>query len=534
MSQNITVNTINADVVNVDVLNVGDVDGGGSTQEDITVDEISLSDLKINNIGNGLLYNYHGTTYTMPRPSVANYFIQRQTYSPGFAIEDSFYGMHVAMSQNYIAVVYRTADDFAVMIYRFNDILAISEVQRIEIYGAYFANLEFSKDSRYLAISDFTKIYIYFREDISFELVDTIDGVGYSSYGESIAFAPDNTLYTTGTVDEANSGAVFVYQKSNNKYSKVASVGNITAMDDIIAVSNDLLVIGNRNYVMKEEVEYEGEIYTNETEVGGVLVYDITNILLQTIMAPEPLYNGLFGETLALSPCGKYLAICATTEKTNDGNHTSVFVYRRENSGFVLFDTVISCGGTLGTNFGLTLSISIDGKYLFVGDERLSLAEDQINAVYVFYRTDKYRQISKVIATENKSSYSIATSFNGTKLLIGDSSDNNNKGRIYTYNIADIAIDILNNEVDDTDGAEYTLSDYTNLLVKNKATAGDYTVTLSPNLIDGFNVIITNTIGSPGNLIFDQTIQNYTPSEFTTGLVVKLLYNAETNLWYRM
>lgn len=219
-------------------------------------------------------------------------------------------------------------------------------------------------------------------------LIGTSDNFGaqikFSSDGMWIAISAPNASDIDNS-NLTNQGYVALYQKANETSYNFFQllVSPIELSDQLFGSTIEFANTGSQYFLT---VASPG--YTDST--GIVHVFEYTSnawTVYGTITAPES--NKIFGYDIAMSAAGDILAISAPIE-TNDLEDTypgAVYVYRRTSGTYTLvstLDTSSVSGLTNRSNFGESVAISKPGNYLAVGAPFNDASYTDTGTVFVF------------------------------------------------------------------------------------------------------------------------------------------------------
>ncbi|WP_282122551.1 T9SS type A sorting domain-containing protein [Algibacter mikhailovii] len=216
----------------------------------------------------------------------------------------------------------------------------------------------------------FGRVQMYkFNENIWIQTGNDIIGENFdSSFGSSVEMSSDgNFIIIGGPNNDANgfnSGHVQVYQNVNNSWVQVGSDvdGDSGMSGDYLGHSISLSNDGNILAV--------GAAYNDGTSVqsGQVRVYESINGNWEQIgnhLNGKSSYDH-FGYSLSLSSNGKILAVGAPENDTNGEQSGQVRIFENINGDWIQIGTDLN-GSSAYDFFGLSLSLSSDGKILAVG-----------------------------------------------------------------------------------------------------------------------------------------------------------------------
>jgi len=265
--------------------------------------------------------------------------------------------------------------------------------------------------------------------------------------------------------NKPNSGAVYIYVKngdtwSQEAYIKASNTDSLDAFGSSVSISSDgtHLAVGAYNED-SNATGINGNQNDNSKPNSGAVYIFVNNGGTWSqeayIKASNPDNYDTFGRSVSLSSDGTHLAVGAISEDSNatgiNGNQSdntadysgAVYVFSRSGSNWSQ-DAYIKASNTdANDNFGNSVSLSSDGKYLAVGANYEQSNTTGINgnqndnnanfsgAVYVFSRNGStWSQDAYIKASNTESSdkfgYSVSLSSDGTYLAVGAKDEDSN------------------------------------------------------------------------------------------------------------
>ena len=273
----------------------------------------------------------------------------------------------------------------------------------------------------------------------SWTTVDTLYGTTSSKrFGTSIDFNSDGTIMAVGAIYQNSTGAVFVYQYSNETWSQLGSningEGSSDAFGTSVALSSDgtILAVGApRN---------DG----TATDSGSARVYQYSNsswTQLGSDINGEAL-DDVFGTSVSLSSDGTILAVGSPWNTNSNGTRAgSVRVYQYSSGSWTQIGSDLNAE-TSSDALGHSVSLSSDGTILAASAYNSSGGNINAGSIRVYqYSSGSWAQIGSDIDGEvygENSGYSISLSSNGTILAAGawlNRTNGINSGgvRVYQY-----------------------------------------------------------------------------------------------------
>jgi hypothetical protein len=269
--------------------------------------------------------------------------------------------------------------------------------------------------------------------------VDTLYGPNSDKrFGTSIDFNSDGTIMAVGAIYQNSTGAVFVYQYSNETWSQLGSTiygeASIDWFGASVALSSDgtILAVG--------APKNDG----TANNAGSVRVFQYSNSSWTQIGSDidAEAQDDLFGTSVALSSDGTILAVGAPNNTNNSRTKAgSVRVFQYSNSSWTQIGSDID-GEAQYDDSGISVALSSDGTILAVGADTNDGTANNAGSVRVFqYSNSSWTQIGSDIDGElysEKSGISVSLSSDGTILAAGawtNSTNGTNSGcaRVYQY-----------------------------------------------------------------------------------------------------
>lgn len=249
----------------------------------------------------------------------------------------------------------------------------------------------------------------------------------------------------------ANSGAVFIYLRSNGTWSQQAYVkASNTEADDYFGYSVALSANGNTlavgaNYEDGNDVLDGGNDALNGNSLSGAAYVFARNSASWTQQAYVKGSDAtqLFGSSLALSGDGNTLVVGAPGDDTHGADTGRVFVFLRNGSSWAYSESLLASNYANQDQFGCAVALSADGSSLAVtacqeASAATGIDGDQSDnsaglsgAVYIFNNVlglfataETYIKASNSQSTLNFG-WSVSLSEDGNMLAVGAKFENN-------------------------------------------------------------------------------------------------------------
>jgi hypothetical protein len=145
-----------------------------------------------------------------------------------------------------------------------------------------------------------------------------------------------------------------------------------------------------------------------------------------------------FGESIDMSPNGKYLAVGTPGDNSYGENSGSVSIYEITDTGLTLTRKIISNNPSTGENFGKSLAFSKDNQILVVGAPGSNAGYEGSGAAYVFMNDEDNWDQSEVLTPDAGPPFtgfgeSVAVSNDCSIILVGAPNYSNSRGGVYLF-----------------------------------------------------------------------------------------------------
>ena len=301
-------------------------------------------------------------------------------------------------------------------------------------------------------------VYIYKYDGTSWTGEDKItasDGANSDNFGFSVAISGDGNRLVVGAPNKdigvPNVGSIYFYEYGGTSIGWTGEqiINNPNTSNGLnerfgwsVSMSTDskYTVVGVPNW-------------QNNSQRGRALVYGLSGgswTSIQGLTASDGVFFDQYGWNVSISGDGKYIAIGSINEDTGTGisDDGAVYVYEYDGTSWTGEEKVIASDGQNNDNFGSSVSISSDGKYLIVGSGTEFVTTSRPGKAYIFYREDckedgqkKKKKINNtdLPQTNDRFGYSVSISENGCYSIVSqpyyDGPNNQfDIGRAYIYN----------------------------------------------------------------------------------------------------
>ena len=261
-------------------------------------------------------------------------------------------------------------------------------------------------------------------------------------FGSAVALSEDGNILAIGAPeedgDEANSGAVYLFAKSEGIWRQTAYLkASIPVKDDAfgsaVALSKDGTILAI------------GAPFENGSESNSGAVYLFTESegnwsQTEYLKANQPGFDDNFGSSVALSDQGSILAIGAPFEDADESNSGAVYLFTADQN-WAQTDYVKASSPGDDDNFGRVVALSENNSTLAVGAPNEDTDESNSGAVYLFTKTDNsWSQVDYIKAQQPNSSdnfgSALALSEDASVLAVGapnEDSELANSGAAYLF-----------------------------------------------------------------------------------------------------
>jgi hypothetical protein len=190
----------------------------------------------------------------------------------------------------------------------------------------------------------------------------------YSNFGQNIAMSRDGLSLAVGAPgkdvgDLTDAGKIYLFERSGTTFTRV---GILTASDAVtngvlgngeIVISSDKTYIAAGNpYSYADSASYQVYVYKNS---GGTITE------LNILDGSSATYSNNFGTSLAFTENASTLFVGSPANSGNDGH---VHIISRSGDTFSEVGIITGPSGTSSYNFGNSVSVTLDGSRLLVGD----------------------------------------------------------------------------------------------------------------------------------------------------------------------
>jgi hypothetical protein len=278
----------------------------------------------------------------------------------------------------------------------------------------------------------------------------------FGSFGSSTQLSTDgNRLlvsdqynYTQGT----DAGAFFTFVRTGTTWAQESVLYPPDQLDDfdgfgVFSASDDQTILAVAARGEDGQTSNEGAVYIY-TRSGSTWTYQ------QTVQAPTPAQDYLFGFSVAVSPDGQMLAV----SDAPSGQIKKVYVYTRSGNQFNWSQTITFSGQTSSDSFGSSLAFSnaTPTRRLVITNTNGNTAQVRI---YSGTTTLSLTQtISYTSLSYNPSFLSVAMTKDDRVLYIGDFSNTNVRGKIEIYRRTNTQWFLIGTLTGENDGDAYGAS----------------------------------------------------------------------------
>lgn len=252
-------------------------------------------------------------------------------------------------------------------------------------------------------------VYAFDRVGNSFNEVGIITGQYASDiddkFGYSVAISGDGSKIAVGAPFDGNpisgiqSGQVYLYDRVDGPPVGFTTVGILTGLygdsNDRFGWSVDMSRDGNIIIVGAVGDEFPGNgnnsgiVYVYERNEGPPISFNLLNVLTGSLSIDS---NDNFGNSIAISPDGSYIAVGAEFDEDNANPNSNFGVtYIYEKSGASVNQVGIITSPKLSTikgvdRFGYSVDISENGNIIAIGaiDDQTVIGGNRTGIVYVF------------------------------------------------------------------------------------------------------------------------------------------------------
>ena len=258
------------------------------------------------------------------------------------------------------------------------------------------------------------------------------DEAPYSYFGSKISVSANGKrLIVTSTVVNSK-GAVYVYEQEGEFWElkqklQPADLPAGSIFGVAATISNDGEVIAAAN---SSTASRAGSVYIYERRDG-------TWTLTQTILAETSSNLDGFGDALSFSNYGVYLAVGCPYDDTTVANSGCVYLYKRGNAVWELKQKIKQQTPAGGKGYGLSVQLSPDGTYLFVGETSGARVTTTTGAVCIYTRSVEawslqVRLTDNAVSENGNFGYQIASNETGDLLAVSATADAGG-GSVYIY-----------------------------------------------------------------------------------------------------
>lgn len=278
------------------------------------------------------------------------------------------------------------------------------------------------------------------KTDSNWSLYSEIVGTtgNYFGYGVKILDSHGNSL-ATGTINIQGKGWVDIHQFSNNTWSlgqrltaEVATGNNQFGRTIQINKQRNLLIIGATN---------DGAAGSS---AGAIHLFSKNELELwieEKKITPTAGNTGGFGNSIQINNDSTEIYIGAATASLSG----RLLIYRKNNGEWVLNQVLMSNTGAQsgGKNFGYTSALSDDNSKLIVGAYNEENPGSRVGAVYIYTKINdlwSFNQKLTVPAPFGRDLFGISISItkDSKYLFVGATEVNNlTSGRVYVYELID-------------------------------------------------------------------------------------------------
>jgi len=278
--------------------------------------------------------------------------------------------------------------------------------------------------------------------------LSAIDSLGQSKQGISISATADgNTMVVGGTDDNGGMGAVWVWTKNGNTWSRSQKLVATDTTTQGISVS--ISSIDGNTIAVGASGDNNG--------VGAVLIWTRQNASSPYNYQQKIIGTGTvgtnpaaMGTSVALSSNGNTVIFGGPGDNTSRG---AAWIWTRSALGQNYTQSMRITGNdsTANSYFGSSIAISNDGNTIAVGGYK---DNNFTGATWIFYNgfSGWAQQGLKLVGTSNSQSamtqgYSVAISSDGNTLAVGGTADNNSVGAVWVFTRSGAVWSQVNNKL---------------------------------------------------------------------------------------
>jgi hypothetical protein len=288
--------------------------------------------------------------------------------------------------------------------------------------------------------SQYGSVYVYDR--LTCGLVRKLtpsDGVPQHRFGEAVAANAGGTRVVVGASGDdhhgSQSGAAYVYDVATGSLLVKLTPDDGGTGDQFgfaVSMSSD----GNR---VAAGARYGGG------GAGSVYVYDAAGGGLECKFVPDDgVSGGSFGHSVSMIPNGSLVAVGSPRDNEKGANSGSAYIYNVE--GVSLVRKIVPDDGNVFDEFGVSLSMSHDGRRVIVGSMYDSDGGSLTGSAYV-YDISTGALVDKVTpndaAPDDTFGRSVSTTSNGDRVVVGAPNDDDrgsDSGSVYVYELPSPAL----------------------------------------------------------------------------------------------
>lgn len=280
------------------------------------------------------------------------------------------------------------------------------------------------------------------------------DRVAGNLFGNGVALNFNGTIAYIGCVPantaQGDEGRYYQFTRSGSTWTQARL---ITGWDPVgsgrvstrIAMDGDTRVFTGKPAMHSDT----GRVYYYDVDVpynAGGLIYppsyvtgsNIVNVTpIQTIVAPDAGANDYFGLALTTTENGKYLYIGAIGDDNGFTNSGSVYIYHEIDGQYQYVSTMRPSDAAANDGFGTAIAVTPDNKHMLIG----SYFDDSTGSVYYYENvagtwTQRQKIKSADIAANDYFGHAISISDDGLHALISAPYDNDQgteSGSIYYF-----------------------------------------------------------------------------------------------------
>ena len=275
------------------------------------------------------------------------------------------------------------------------------------------------------------------------KLVDSIDGSFNDNLGHSVAISSDGK-YIVGssvndTVNNDNQGSIVVFELVGTQFQyKQKLVDPQGEAYDNLGQSVDItsLTANNKYYIVAGTSNDDNNGHLDQ---GSINVFELSGaqfVHKQKLIDVDGSSNDNFGYAVAVSSNGKYIVGSSPNNNVNKTNQGSVLVFEFNGTDYVFKQKLVDPTANDNDNFGTSLSVSSDGKYIVVG---VANKDSNAGALIVFELVKGSFIYRKTLVDGNsveRTNLGISTSVsNNGNYIIGGVTDtsNNTEGPVTVF-----------------------------------------------------------------------------------------------------